>query len=213
MQGETGDPGDSSAEASSLAERERRLHERLRAIESDASSLRARTRWLASGLVLAMGLLGTMVFRPDLLPVPSRVAAQVIEAGQLVLVDADGQRRGEWGVAENGDARLLILDEDGRQRLTLSVGHDGVPGLSLANAAGQRRVALGLLSDETTSLVFADGGGVPRAVLGLTRGEAASLVFADSDGVSRMGMGVDRSGTGSVMLPEEAGEDLPDPDG
>ena len=206
MPAETDHMGDSSAE-STLAERERRLHERLRAIETDARGLRARTRWLASGLVLTLGLLGTMVFRSDLLPAPSRVAADVIEARQIVLVDAAGQPRGEWGVAGNGDARLLILDEDGRQRLTLSVGDDGVPGLSLANAAGQRRVALGLLADETTSLVFADGGGVPRAVLGLTRGEAASLVFADSDGVSRMGMGVDRSGTGSLMLPEEPAEE------
>lgn len=212
MQSETGHVGDSSAEGST-AERERRLYERLRAMEMEARSLRTRVLWLTSGLVLVVGMLGTMAFRPDLLPPPSRVAAGVIEARQLLLVDAEGQPRGEWGVAPNGDTRLLILDQDARQRLTLSVGHDGVPGLSLANAAGQRRVALGLLADETTSLVFADGGGVPRAVLGLTRGEAASLVFADSEGVSRMGMGLDRSGTGSMMLPEEPGEELPDPEG
>jgi len=213
MQGDTDQAANAPVDVNTSAERERRLHERLRAIETDARGLRARIRWLASGLVLAAVLLGIVLIRPDLLPVPTRIAADVIEVGQLVLVDAAGQPRGEWGVAGKGDTRLLMLDEDGRQRLTLSVGEDGVPGLSLANAAGQRRVALGLLSDETTSLVFADGGGTPRAVLGLTRGEAASLVFADADGVSRMGMGVDRSGVGSVMLPEEADEDLPVPEG
>lgn len=209
MRAETGQAGASSPEASTPAERERRLYERLREIEADMRNLRARTRWLGSALVLAAVLLGTLVFRPNLLPAPARVAADVIEAGQVVLVDAEGQPRGEWSVAEGGDTRLLILDEDGRQRLTLSVGQDGAPGLTLANAAGQRRVALGLLPDETTSLVFADGGGVPRAVLGLTRSEAASLVFADADGETRMGMGVDRTGNGSVMLPEEASEDVP----
>jgi hypothetical protein len=209
MQGDTDRTEHAPVDGNASAERERRLHERLRVIEADASSLRARTRWLGSGLAVAALLLGTLILRPDLLPVPSRVAADTIETGQLVLVGPDGQPRGEWGVAGNGDTRLVILDDDGRQRLTLSVAEGGVPGISLANAAGQRRVALGLLSDETTSLVFADGGGVPRAVLGLTRGEAASLVFADADGVSRMGLGLDRGGTGSVMLPEEASEDVP----
>jgi hypothetical protein len=209
MQSDVDQTGETSVDRSTLAERDRRLHERLRGIETDAERLRARTRWLWAGLVLTVGLLGTSWVRPDLLPVPSRVTADVIEAGEIVLVGPDGQRRGEWGVEGNGDARLFILDDDGRRRLTLSVADGGVPGISLANAAGQRRVALGLLSDETTSLVFADRGGIPRAVLGLTRDEAASLVFADADGVSRMGMGLDRSGNGSMMLPDEAGEDIP----
>lgn len=110
MQAETGQTGASSPDGSTPAERERRLYERLRGIEADMRGLRARTRWLGSGLLIAMGLLGALVFRPNLLPAPARVAADVIEAGQLVLVDAEGQPRGEWGVAEGGDTRLFILD-------------------------------------------------------------------------------------------------------
>ena len=206
MQNDTSADEASPEDRTSLVNMERRIYERFRDLEHDAQKLRRRIRSLTLGLVVAVAAIAVIGLSPTLSEGSAEVTADAIRAQRVVLIDANGQTRGEWSVDEQGNTRFNMLDQQRRQRLSLSVLEGGYPGLSLTNAAGQRRVALGLLPDETTSLVFADGSGVPRAVLGLTRGESANLVFADGGGVSRLGLGLDRDGTGSMMLPEEEAE-------
>ena len=146
-------------------------------------------------------LLALALFAPDF--IVSAPTNDIVEAQSFRIVDADGMARGEWGIDEEGNARLSLLDERRQPRLNLTVLQSGSPGMALISDSGQRRAVLGLLPDETTTLVFADGGGIPRAVLGLTRADEANLVFADANGVTRMGMGLAGDGFGSVMMPED----------
>lgn len=180
-----------------------RLRMRFGAMEQEIRRLQARSRFLGTGMAMAI-----MVAAASWLVKPlfgnTSPENTILEARGVVLVGPDGTPRGEWTVDDAGNASFGMFDRQERERLSISVRSEGYPGLSLSNEAGERRVALGLLPDETTTLVFADGQGVPRAVLGLVRGDAANLLLADSEGVSRIGFGLDSGGVGSVILPNES---------
>lgn len=186
---------------------EGRLRNRLLAVEREAEWLRTRVKILGIGLLVTLGLGGIGAFSQGFPIAGGRVEnVDLLRAQRIVLEDAVGIPRGEWGIDGDGKVWLGLLDRQGRARLRLSVLGGGSPGLSMINANGRPRAALGLLPDESTSLVFADGSGVPRAVLGLSSGDAAQLVFADASSVQRVAIGLDEAGIGNIILPEDSVE-------
>jgi hypothetical protein len=192
---------------------EGRMQDRLFHLERGEKRLKARMRFLSFGLVAALGLASAAFVWPGALGLNGEPEDPgTLSVRHLVLVDGNGDPRGEWRVDEEGNSRLTFQDRQGKTRLSLSVLSGGSPGLSLINADGQRRAALGLLPDETTSLVFADESGVARAVLGLGRGDATHLVFADARGNSQVALGVDGNGAGTMMLPPGGSEGMPPDD-
>jgi hypothetical protein len=193
--------GDAKEAGDAYADLEQTMRARFGAMEAEVRRLRARNGSLGLGLVAALVVAAGSWIVPGMLA-GDNGPADVLEARSLVLVDADGQPRGEWSVDLDGNASLKMFDPQQRERISFSVRDEGHPGMALSNAAGERRMAMGLLPDQTTTLVFADGAGVPRAVLGLVRGDAANFLLADADGVSRIGFGLDGRGIGSVILPQ-----------
>jgi hypothetical protein len=188
---------------------EGRMQDRLFHLERADKRLRARIRLLNLGLLVALGLAGAAFLWPGALGLSGGSEdPETLTVGGLVLVDGNGDPRGEWMVDDEGNSRFTLQDRQGKVRLSLSVLSTGSPGLSLIDSNGRRRAALGLLPDQTTSLVFADESGIARAVLGLGRGDATHLVFADARGDSQVALGLDGSGVGTMMLPQGGAEGM-----
>ena len=174
------------------------LAARFAALESRNTRLR---RWvLMLGLATSASMLAV-----GALAIGMRVSgaeqSRVITAEAFVLVDANGQSRGTFSLAEDGASQMTLQDRQGADRLRLTVRSEGSPGAAFVDSSGNRRIVLGLLPDETSTLVFADGGGSIRSVLGVSDGNRANLVFADKRGITRAGIGVDERGVASLMLP------------
>jgi hypothetical protein len=204
-------PSPGAADVAAMREIEDRVRARVRAMEEDTRRMLTQVRLLGLGFGLTLCLLGLQIFAPGLIGASASV--DVVEAQRFRLLGADGVIRGEWGIDEDGSARLSLLDQRRQPRLNLTVLESGSPGMALINGDGQRRAVLGLLPDQTTTLVFADGGGIPRAVFGLTNADEANLVFADAEGVTRMGMGLAGNGLGSVLMPQDTVDTPTGPDG
>jgi hypothetical protein len=140
--------------------------------------------------------------------------ADVIEARQFLLRDANGTVRGTWGTGENGSMRLQLQAPGTKAGLSLASLADGAAGITVRDSAGHSRAVLGLLPDQTVSLLLADENGTTRTVLSLVRGGSSTLVFADRSGSAKVGMGVDARGQSTLTLPEppESPVDTPSSD-
>lgn len=193
-----------SLDTEKLLEMENRIRQRHRLLEEENGRLKARLRIVGIGLVVALVLNLATIFLPGVTGLPSRVhSSGTLRIHHVVLQDASGNRRGEWQVDGEGNARLTLLDRQSNPRLSLSVLSGGSPGMSLIDATGQRRVGLAFLPDESAYLTLADRSGVSRAVLGLEPSGATSLTFADGNASLRAALGLDPEGAGVLMIPEE----------
>ncbi|HEY9015598.1 MAG TPA: hypothetical protein VIM84_11110, partial [Gemmatimonadales bacterium] len=150
---------------------------------------------------LLLGLATSLVIVSANHGLPGTVA-EVVEAKQFLLRDAQGAIRGTWGASQNGAMRLSLLSPGSKAGLSLASLPDGASGITIRDSAGRSRAVLGLLPDQTVSLLFADENGTTRTVLSLVRGGSSTLVFADRSGDAKVGMGVDSRGQSTLTLPE-----------
>jgi hypothetical protein len=150
---------------------------------------------------LLLGLATALVIVSANHGLPGTVA-DVVEARQFLLRDANGAVRGTWTALPNGSLRLSLQSPGSKAGLSLASLADGASGITVRDSAGRSRAVLGLLPDQTVSLLLADENGTTRTVLSLVRGGSSTLVFADRSGVTKVGMGVDSRGQSTLTLPE-----------
>ena len=164
---------------------------------------RLRRLWMGTVVTgaLLLGLATALVLVSARHGLPGTVA-DVIEARQFLVRDANGAIRGTWGASDKGVLRLSLQPAGSKGGLSLSSLADGASGITVRDSAGHSRAVLGLLPDQTVSLLFADENGTTRTVLSLVRGGASTLVFADRSGSAKVGMGVDARGQSTMTLPE-----------
>jgi len=164
---------------------------------------RLRRLWMGTVVTgaLLLGLATALVLVSARHGLPGTVA-DVIEARQFLVRDANGAIRGTWGASDKGALRLSLQPAGGKGSLSLSSLADGASGITVRDSAGRSRAVLGLLPDQTVSLLFADENGTTRTVLSLVRGGSSTLVFADRSGSAKVGMGVDARGQSTMTLPE-----------
>ncbi len=171
------------------------LFVRISQVETQQESAKRTTTMLAIGLAIAVAF-GTA----GLLFGLASGRGAVLEAEEVVLVDANGVLRGRWAIQEDGSTTLQLLDQNSMARVRVSVLDNGAPGLILSDGRGRSRIALALLPDEGGTLAFADAEGSTRAVLGLAPDNAATLVFVDGFGSTRAGIGMDSDGEPNLTL-------------
>jgi hypothetical protein len=200
-----------------MHELERGLMTRIQDLERETR--RYRRLWIAMVLVLALllGLGVALVIIGARHSLPGQVA-DVVEAHQFQIRDAEGKARGAWGIDQDGALRLTLLAPNSKAAVTMTVLKGGAPGLTFSDTSGRARGVLALLPDETLSLTFADRSGMTRSVLGLNPEGSATLVFADRTGATRAGLGVDSRGSGTFTLTDRRGasqmdSDAPQPQG
>ena len=186
----------------------RQMHElerglSLRIEELARENRRLRRLWMGTVVsgALLLGLATALVIVSARHGLPGTVA-DVIEAKQFLVRDADGNVRGTWGTSNNGSMRLTLQSPRTQAGLSLAALADGASGITVRDSAGRSRAVLGLLPDQTVSLLFADENGTTRTVLSLVRGGSSTLVFADRSGSAKVGMGVDSRGQSTLTLPE-----------
>jgi hypothetical protein len=186
----------------------RQMHELERGLtirieELARENRRLRSLWMGTVVsgALLLGLATALVIVSARHGLPGTIA-NVIEAKQFLLRDANGAIRGTWGTSENGSMRLLLQAPGSKAGLSLASLADGASGITVRDSAGRSRAVLGLLPDQTVSLLFADENGTTRTVLSLVRGGSSTLVFADRSGSAKVGMGVDSRGQSTLTLPE-----------
>ncbi len=112
-------------------------------------------RWRWAGIVLVIGLISSLAltvwsnwFGPR----------DAISARSFVLMDENGQRRGEVYTMESG-AALKLLYADGEPRITLGVTLCGDPFLALQDDQGKIRAELSLLADGSPRMNLLDEDG------------------------------------------------------
>jgi hypothetical protein len=186
----------------------RQMHELERGLSIRIEELarenrRLRRLWMGTVVsgALLLGLATALVIVSARSGLPGTVA-DVIEARQFLVRDANGAIRSTWGTSENGSLRLSLQSPGSKAGLSLSSLADGASGITVRDSAGRSRAVLGLLPDQTVSLLFADENGTTRTVLSLVRGGSSTLVFADRSGSAKVGMGVDSRGQSTLTLPE-----------
>jgi hypothetical protein len=186
----------------------RQMHELERGLsirieEQARENRRLRRLWMGtvvSGAIL-LGLAAALVIVSARHGLPGTVA-DVIEARQFLLRDANGAVRGTWSTGPKGSIRLQLQAPDSKAGMSLAVLEGGASGITVRDSAGRSRAVLGLLPDQTVSLLLADENGTTRTVLSLVRGGSSTLVFADRSGNAKVGMGVDAQGQSTLTLPE-----------
>jgi hypothetical protein len=187
-----------------MHELERGLMTRIQGLERETR--RYRRLWIATVIVLAilLGLGAAVVIMAGKHTLPGQVA-DLVEAHQFQIRDAEGNARGAWGIDPDGALRLTLLAPNSKAAVTMTVLKGGAPGLTFSDTSGKARGVLALLPDETLSLTFADRSGMTRSVLGLNPEGSATLVFADKTGMTRAGLGVDSRGSGTFTLMDRKG--------
>jgi hypothetical protein len=203
--GSTPDPYQPEAAADPVR---RQMHELERGLsvrieELGRENRRLRRLWMGTVVsgALLLGLATALVIVSARHGLPGSVA-DVIEARQFLIRDANGVVRGTWGTSNNGALRFTLQSPNSKAGLSLSSLADGASGITVKDSAGRSRAVLGLLPDQTVSLLLADDNGTTRTVLSLVRGGASTLVFADRSGSAKVGMGVDARGQSTMTLPE-----------
>lgn len=201
-------PGDPFNSEVPLDPLRRQLHELERGLsnrieEQARENRRLRRLWMGTVVTgaLLLGLATALVIVSANHGLPGTVA-EVLEARQFLLRDANGAIRGSWSTAGNGAMRLTLQSPGSKAGLSLTSLPDGASGITVRDSAGRSRAVLGLLPDQTVSLLFADENGTTRTVLSLVRGGSSTLVFADRSGDAKVGMGVDARGQSTLTLPE-----------
>jgi len=186
----------------------RQMHELERGLsirieEQARENRRLRRLWMGTVVTgaLLLGLATALVIVSARHGLPGTVA-DVLEAKQFLLRDANGAIRGTWGTAGNGAMRLTLQSPGSKAGLSLASLPDGASGITIRDSSGRSRAVLGLLPDQTVSLLLADENGTTRTVLSLVRGGSSTLVFADRSGDAKVGMGVDSRGQSTLTLPE-----------
>lgn len=186
----------------------RQMHELERGLsirieEQARENRRLRRLWMGTVVTgaLLLGLATALVIVSARHGLPGTVA-DVIEARQFLLRDANGAVRGTWSADAKGSIRLQLQAPNSKAGLSLAVLEGGASGITVRDSAGRSRAVLGLLPDQTVSLLFADENGTTRTVLSLVRGGSSTLVFADRSGSAKVGMGVDARGQSTLTLPE-----------
>jgi hypothetical protein len=186
----------------------RQMHELERGLtirieEQARENRRLRRLWIGTVITgaLLLGLATALVIVSANHGLPGTVA-DVVEARQFLLRDANGAVRGTWAASQNGAMRLSLHSPGSKGGLSLASLPDGASGITVRDSAGRSRAVLGLLPDQTVSLLLADENGTTRTVLSLVRGGSSTLVFADRSGVTKVGMGVDSRGQSTLTLPE-----------
>lgn len=202
----------SPAEDYRLREIEARLDRRLKAVEAQ----RERTRWalLLTGACFVLTLAALAVALWTVLPTDRSWTVDSLSAREIMLQDAEGIARGQFGTDREGRTQLALSDQDGRERIRLTVLADGSPGVTISDPDARPRAVLAYLPDGTTNLVFADAQGTSRAVFGVEPDGSTQALFTDRNGMIRTLIGVGADGAPSVTTFEGGdapveGTDLP----
>ena len=174
---------------------------------------RAQRRWRGAALTLALGLGAALSagFRgPE---------DGIVRAERFVVVDAEGQERGAFGLTEKGDAHcyllqgdstmivslrgganLLLRGEDGRRGAFLGVDTAGASRLELVGEKLVDGLRLVTKPDGGTGLFLADGTGMPRASLDFHPEGGVSMTTRDETSRVRTFVGLDARGVPSMVL-------------
>ncbi len=185
------------------------VEQRLKSLERELRIF----RWAASLMVVA--IVSLVVVGLDATDDDKSIGRfRQIDAGHLVIRDADGQMRAWLGIAEGGP-RLIFFDHSGQQRMGVGMTRqsepalgifdmgqnervvlgivDGFPGLVMRDPQGKKRAAL-FAREDWSSLFFYDKRENKRSGLGLF-GEAAAINLCDDEGKDRVGLTTERKGS------------------
>ena len=201
----TASPGDTGEGMKRvMPELERGMAARIQMLEQEIRRLRR--LWMATvvGLAVLLGLITALVVVTASHGLPGTVA-DVVEAKQFLVRDANGAVRGAWGALSDGSLRFTLQSPGSKAGVSVAVLSGGASGITFTDSAGRSRGVLALLPDETMSLTFGDRAGRTRSALGLNPEGSATLVFADRSGAMRAGLGVDSRGTGTFTLRDRLG--------
>src|SRR5260221_3875137 len=91
---------------------------------------------------------------------------KLITSQKFVLVDSNGNPRGEFGVTDKGVAQLAVFDGTSALRAGLGVAADGGPALGIFGKDGKARAEIGLASGNARVILF-DPSGKPQVALGV----------------------------------------------
>jgi hypothetical protein len=133
-----------------------------------------------------------------------RGGADVVRAGRLEIVDADGSVRAELDVEPGGGPSLDLYDAGGVKRLRLNLVDDSIPRLTFFDEKGRTRELLGVSADGAAVKLF-DEQGTMRVILGLYIDGTCGVALMDEKGEVRAGLVADALGDPSLDLFDQAG--------
>lgn len=162
------------------------LPQRLTALERDLR------RWRRASAVAVLGLLAVIV-------AVAVLRSTDLEAESFVLLDAQGRRRGELVMEQNGAPSLGLYDATGARRVRLALDADGLPRLSMTGP-GKTHIWLAIDSSGVPEMVLRDQQGVQRVEMTLDRTGAPALVLLDAEERTRAVFGVDEQSAPALLM-------------
>ncbi len=128
-------------------------------------------------------------------PVP-----EVVQARQFQVLDRDGAVRMQFGMDDDGAARLSLLGKNNRRAVVVQVDSHGDAGISLRDRAEQERASVAVSEDRGTVLALSGNDSQPIAALGVLPdgSEALSLLRLQRDASGKGS----RLGTAIIVTPE-----------
>ena len=121
---------------------------------------------------------------------PKKIAADVVEARRISIVDPSGRERISLACDEaaGGFAVVHLFDDRGAPRMTLQVDSEGNPSVSLWTAGNHPAVSISVNADRGNGIGVADGAGRPCVEIGVPapgadpRGDHPNVRVHDLDG-------------------------------
>lgn len=128
-----------------------------------------------------------------------------IRARRFVVVDANGNERGELGMLPSGQPALRIWDERKTIVGTLEIDQAGMPRFAFEKSSGEPLLELGVLDGEHPVLVLSDADGNRR--LGIVVGKPGSVDIAlyDTQQRNRCAISLSQDGNPEIVLRDDKG--------
>jgi hypothetical protein len=138
---------------------------------------------------------------------PEDIACKVLTARRVDIVDADGTRRGSWGLQETGEIAVTLQDAQKRTRFLSLVDKKGVAVSMITAPSGNGRISMQYSENGVPLITMVDANQKTRFLAGLPDG-SPTIALADGRGVGRLVLAVTEQGWPVINLAAENGNSL-----
>lgn len=148
--------------------------------------------WLGSGVV------STADSKDE--TVPSEIRAR-----KFVVVDGTGKKRAEFGIMEDGEARMVVWNKRKSTAMSVGVDHSGMPNIVFQNSKREALLELAMLDDKYPAFIMSDADGKRRLGMVVTESGLVTLRLYDTKKKDRCAISLGPDGDPRIVLRDKRG--------
>ncbi|MCP4590267.1 MAG: hypothetical protein GY842_05965 [bacterium] len=129
-----------------------------------------------------------------------------VRASRFVVVDDEGKKRAEFGVLEDGEAKMVVWNQTRSTAVTVGMGRTGMPRITLENSKAEALLDLGILDDQYPVFVMRDANGRRRLGAMVPADGTTAIGLYDTKKGNRCTVSVGQDGDPSITLKDSRGK-------